>query len=75
MGLDLAVSRQVPLVIVVARFADDRGWFSETFHEKRLRDIGIYDRFVQDNQSYSKRRGTLRGLHFQTPASGTGQAD
>lgn len=49
------------------RFADDRGWFAETFS---VRDsaarYGIHTEFVQDNQSVS-RQGVLRGLHFQRP--------
>jgi dTDP-4-dehydrorhamnose 3,5-epimerase len=57
----------LPCLIVPKRHVDDRGWFSETFHEKRLHDVGITCRFVQDNQSSSKRAGTLRGLHFQLP--------
>ena len=57
----------LPRIIVPKRHVDDRGWFSETFHEQRLHDIGITCRFVQDNQSSSKRAGTLRGLHFQLP--------
>ena len=57
----------LPRLIVPKRHVDDRGWFSETFHEKRLRDIGITCHFVQDNQSSSKRAGTLRGFHFQLP--------
>jgi dTDP-4-dehydrorhamnose 3,5-epimerase len=47
-------------------FEDDRGYFLETYQEKRYREIGIDVRFVQDNLSYS-RKGTLRGLHFQHP--------
>ena len=57
----------LPRVIVPQRHFDERGWFSETFHEARLRGLGITARFVQDNQSYSKRAGTLRGMHFQVP--------
>ena len=56
-----------PRIIVPERHFDARGWFSETFHEKRLRDLGITCEFVQDNQSNSKRAGTLRGMHFQIP--------
>ena len=56
-----------PLIIVTKRHVDERGWFNETFHEKRLRDLSITCDFVQDNQSYSKRAGTLRGMHFQIP--------
>ena len=67
MSIDSTISAGLPRIIVPKRHADDRGWFSETFHEKRLREIGITCRFVQDNQSSSKRAGTLRGLHFQLP--------
>jgi dTDP-4-dehydrorhamnose 3,5-epimerase len=57
----------LPLTIVPKRHTDDRGWFSETFHDRRLRDLGIACAFVQDNQSKSARKGTLRGFHFQGP--------
>ena len=45
-------------------FHDPRGFFAETFHAEKFRDIGITDTFVQDNHSQS-RKGTLRGLHYQ----------
>jgi len=61
------ISVNLPRLIVSKRHVDDRGWFSEIFHQERLRDIGITCRFVQDNQSSSKQAGTLRGLHFQLP--------
>src|SRR5215813_5877808 len=64
---DSTISADSPRIIVPKRHVDDRGWFSETYHEQRLRDLGITCRFVQDNQSSSKRAGTLRGLHFQLP--------
>lgn len=67
MSIESAVSASLPRIIVPKRHGDNRGWFSETFHEKRLREVGITCRFVQDNQSSSKRAGTLRGLHFQVP--------
>jgi dTDP-4-dehydrorhamnose 3,5-epimerase len=57
----------LPRVIVPSRHVDSRGWFSETFHEMGLRELGITCRFVQENQSYSRRSGTLRGMHFQNP--------
>jgi dTDP-4-dehydrorhamnose 3,5-epimerase len=57
----------LPCLLVPKRHVDDRGWFSETFHEKRLHAVGLTCQFVQDNQSMSKRAGTLRGLHFQLP--------
>lgn len=56
----------LPDVILVepAVFRDDRGFFLETYHQKKYADGGIPDLFVQDNHSYST-RGTLRGLHAQ----------
>jgi dTDP-4-dehydrorhamnose 3,5-epimerase len=67
MTIGSSVLANLPRVIASKRYVDARGWFSETFHEKRLCEAGIDCRFVQDNQSNSKRAGTLRGLHFQLP--------
>ena len=47
-------------------FADDRGFFMETYHAERFAQHGIPQTFVQDNHSRS-RRGVLRGLHYQDP--------
>jgi dTDP-4-dehydrorhamnose 3,5-epimerase len=44
---------------------DARGFFIETFRADTARRYGIPTDFVQDNHSRS-RRGTLRGIHFQT---------
>ena len=49
------------------KFADDRGFFSETWSRKTLVAHGIDAHFVQDNHSLSRSKGVLRGLHFQTP--------
>ncbi len=46
-------------------FGDHRGWFLETWSKRDLEAAGLYYDFVQDNQSYSAHKGTLRGLHFQ----------
>lgn len=45
-------------------FWDERGYFMETYQAEEFKKAGIFDTFVQDNQSASK-RGVLRGLHFQ----------
>jgi dTDP-4-dehydrorhamnose 3,5-epimerase len=45
-------------------FNDDRGFFFESYHEKRAWDAGLQTKFVQDNHSFSK-QDTLRGLHYQ----------
>jgi len=44
---------------------DHRGWFMETYSKPKFEALGIPCEFVQDNQSYSAQKGTLRGLHFQ----------
>ena len=49
------------------RSGDARGWFMEIYRRDRMADAGISDEFVQDNQSFSAARGTLRGLHLQKP--------
>ena len=46
------------------KYGDDRGWFSEVFNARGFSEAGLPNRFVQDNQSFS-RRGVLRGLHYQ----------
>lgn len=50
------------MLLAPAAFADDRGWFMETYSAQRYRDAGIRDDFVQDNVSRS-RRNVVRGLH------------
>lgn len=45
-------------------FGDERGYFMETYSEKDFKEAGLDYKFVQDNQS-SSRKGVLRGLHFQ----------
>jgi len=49
------------------RFADARGYFLETYNAAVLAEHGIDLGFIQDNQSLSFKRGTIRGLHFQVP--------
>ena len=44
---------------------DHRGYFMETYSQKTLADLGIDNVFVQDNQSFSAKKGVLRGIHFQ----------
>ncbi|MBV8197992.1 MAG: dTDP-4-dehydrorhamnose 3,5-epimerase [Candidatus Eremiobacteraeota bacterium] len=50
------------LMLTPKAFADERGFFKETYSLRRYRECGITDEFVQDNLSLS-RRNVLRGLH------------
>ncbi len=63
------VSLAIPDVKLVRpkRSGDARGWFMETYRRDRMADAGVTDDFVQDNQSFSAARGTVRGLHLQQP--------
>ena len=49
------------------KHGDHRGFFSETYNKRALGEAGIHIEFVQDNHSLSAEKGTVRGLHFQTP--------
>ncbi len=65
---------RLPDVVIVepAVFADERGWFMESFNQRRFHDglaalgLPLPRPFVQDNESHSV-RGVLRGLHYQLP--------
>lgn len=46
-------------------FGDNRGWFYESYSYEKLASSGIDTKFIQDNRSFSAKKGTLRGLHFQ----------
>lgn len=62
------IETELPGVFIVEPrvFGDARGFFMESFNSERYKKVGLSDRFVQDNLSYSM-RGVLRGLHFQNP--------
>lgn len=46
-------------------FGDHRGWFMESWSQQKLDNLGLDYHFVQDNHSYSSKKNTLRGIHFQ----------
>ena len=51
-------------IIEPTKYSDSRGFFLESYNQKKYLDAGINLKFVQDNHSSSK-KGVLRGLHFQ----------
>jgi len=65
---------RLPDVVIIepAVFGDARGWFMESFNQKRFNDglaalgLPLPRPFVQDNESHSA-QGVLRGLHYQLP--------
>lgn len=64
----------IPDVVLIEPkvFSDDRGYFLETYKESEFREIGITEKFSQDNHSFS-RKNVLRGLHFQLPPAAQGK--
>jgi dTDP-4-dehydrorhamnose 3,5-epimerase len=60
-------------LIVPQRFSDFRGYFQETWSDRLFREKIGNVTFVQDNQSISKKKGTVRGLHFQKPPHAQGK--
>jgi len=60
----LATPLSDTLILEPKVFEDERGFFLESYNEKVFVGLGIREKFVQDNHSYST-RGVLRGLHYQ----------
>jgi dTDP-4-dehydrorhamnose 3,5-epimerase len=60
------ISTSLPGVVILEPrvFGDERGFFLESYNEKIFAELGLDERFVQDNHS-SSRRNVLRGLHYQ----------
>jgi dTDP-4-dehydrorhamnose 3,5-epimerase len=59
-------SPTLPEIIIIGPelFQDDRGYFTEMYHQAKFENAGIKGNFVQDNRSRSL-QGTIRGLHYQ----------
>ena len=62
-----SISTKIPGVVILEPqvFGDHRGWFMETFSTAAMEKVGITNNFVQDNHSFTQKKGTLRGIHFQ----------
>jgi len=52
-------------IIEVEKWEDERGFFARTWCAKEFQTHGLKSEFVQSNSAFSKKRGTLRGLHYQ----------
>ena len=46
-------------------FGDHRGYFMESYNQAMFEQLGLTHLFVQDNESFTASKGTLRGIHFQ----------
>lgn len=52
-------------IIETAVFGDHRGFFTESYTEDKFHEVGITNKFIQDNHSLSTEPGTIRGMHYQ----------
>ena len=52
-------------ILEPAVFHDKRGFFMESYNKRILEQLGIHVDFIQDNHSFSKNAGIIRGLHYQ----------
>lgn len=61
------IETELPGVVIIEPdvHGDQRGYFMETYTTKAFAEMGIDNVFVQDNQSFSSKKGILRGIHFQ----------
>lgn len=52
-------------IIEPERLEDERGFFARTFCQKEFEERGLNSKVVQCNISFNKRKGTIRGMHYQ----------
>jgi dTDP-4-dehydrorhamnose 3,5-epimerase len=52
-------------VVEIEKLSDERGFFARSWCRKEFETHGLASRVVQANVSYNRRRGTMRGMHYQ----------
>lgn len=57
-------------VIQLKPFRDERGWFVRTYCKNEFVEIGHHSEWVQMNHSFTAKKGTIRGMHYQVPPYG-----
>ncbi len=66
--MDVKITRLSGVKVLKPRyFHDPRGYFVETYNKRAGQESGLTACFVQDNQSFSLKQGTVRAIHFQVP--------
>lgn len=54
-------------VVEIEKFEDIRGFFSRAWSDREFEEQGLFGKFVEANVSFSRKKGTLRGMHYQRP--------
>ena len=52
-------------IIEIEKFEDERGFFARIWDKEKFLENGINDEFLQHSISLSKKKGTIRGMHYQ----------
>lgn len=52
-------------IIELERLEDERGFFARTFCQREFEEYGLNPKVVQCNMSFNRKKGTLRGMHYQ----------
>lgn len=54
-------------IIELTPFTDERGWFARTYCKNEFSQVGHSAEWVQMNHSFTREKGTIRGMHYQLP--------
>jgi dTDP-4-dehydrorhamnose 3,5-epimerase len=57
-------------ILEIERLEDERGFFARSWCQKELQTHSLVSHVVQENISFNKQKGTLRGMHYQAPPYG-----
>ena len=52
-------------IVEAERFDDERGYFARNWSDREFATVGVDARFVEHNTSFNRKKGTLRGMHYQ----------
>ena len=54
-------------IVDITAASDERGWFARTYDKNEFSQIGFKGEWVQLNHSFTNKKGTIRGMHYQLP--------
>jgi dTDP-4-dehydrorhamnose 3,5-epimerase len=52
-------------IIEIEKYEDERGFFARTWDKNQIKEMGLDDSIIQSSMSYNRKKGTIRGMHYQ----------
>jgi dTDP-4-dehydrorhamnose 3,5-epimerase len=52
-------------IIEIEKYEDERGFFARTWDKNQIKEMGLDDNIIQSSMSYNRKKGTIRGMHYQ----------